>query len=215
LAIWRSWPPSSAGPPPNGRSDASRGARPHFRAALPRLTWPRPRRPPPDIEPSAGDGRPPRCGRSPLYEICLGSGVAALPGGWRQWLLIRIRGMNAYFPRLAASQILPIAQNTIGKVGRAGFRMGTPNGSYPHAPESLSHFYVNSSMVADPMSADWRHAAPRFSFIASWLVPFALPAPSLSPPRWLRNASAPSPPRPAARLTAARNKRRREASDQR
>jgi hypothetical protein len=143
-------------------------------------------------------------------------GRGDLAGGWRRWLLVRVRGMkNPHFPRLAARQTLPIAQSTIGKLNRVGFRMGTPNGTPSHAPESLSHSCVNSSTVADAMSADWRHAAPRFSFIASWLVPFAPPAPSLSPPRWLHNASAPSPPRPAARLTAARNKRRGEASDQR
>jgi len=122
---------------------------------------------------------------------------------------------TAYFPRLAGCQTLPIAQSAIGKVTRAGFRMETPNGSRSHAPESLFHSYSNSSMAVDASSADWRHAAPRFSFIASWLVPFAPPAPSLSPPRWLHNASAPSPPRPAARLTAARNKLGGEASDQR
>jgi len=143
------------------------------------------------------------------------SGRGGSVKGWRRWPLMRIRGVTAYFLHLAASQTLPIAQSAIGKVGWAGFRMGTPNGSCPHAPESLSHFYVNSSMVADAMSADWRHAAPRFSFIASWLVPFAPPAPSLSPPRWLHNASAPSPHRPAARLTAARNKLREGARDQR
>ena len=129
---------------------------------------------------------------------------------------MRVRGMKtAHFPRLAASQTLPIGQSTIGKVNRVRFRMGERNGSRSHAPESLSHSYSNSSMVADAMSADRRHAAPCFSFIASWLVPFAPPAPSLSPPRWLRNAFAPSPPRPAARLTAARNKLGGEASDQR
>jgi len=144
----------------------------------------------------------------------LGRGGPA--GGWRRGLLMRVRGMKtAHFPRLAASRTLPIGQSTIGKVNRARFRMGERNGSCSYAPESLSHSYSNSSMVADATSADWRHAAPRFSFIASWLVPFAPPAPSLSPPRWLHNASAPSPPRPAARLTAARNKLRGEASDQR
>ena len=137
-------------------------------------------------------------------------------GGWRRWLLRRVGGMkNAHFPRPAASQTLPIGQSTIGKANRPGFRMGVPNGSRSHAPESLSHLYSNSSMAVDAMSADWHHAAPRFSFIASWLVPFAPAAPSLSPPRWLHNASAPSPPRPAARLTAARNKLSGEASDQR
>ena len=137
-------------------------------------------------------------------------------GGWRQRLLTRVRDMkNAHFPRLAARQTLPIAQSTIGKVNRPGFRMGVPNGSRSHAPESLSHSYSHSSMATEAIFADWRHAAPRFSFIASWLVPFAPPAPSLSPPRWLHNASAPSPPRPAARLTAARNKLGGEASDQR
>lgn len=136
--------------------------------------------------------------------------------GWRWWFLMRVRDMKrAHFPRFAARQTLPIAQSPIGKVNRAGFRMGAPNGSRSHAPESLSHLYSSSSMVADAMSADRRHAAPRFSFIASWLVPFAPPAPSLSPPRWLHNASAPSPPRPAARLTAARNRLRGEANDQR
>lgn len=137
-------------------------------------------------------------------------------GGWRRRLLRRVRGMKgAYLPRLAARQTLPIGQSAIGKVNRAEFRMGTPNGSLAHAPESLSHSYSSSSMAVDALSADRRHAAPRFSFIASWLVPFAPPAPSLSPPRWLHNASAPSPPRPAARLTAARNKLGGEASDQR
>lgn len=137
-------------------------------------------------------------------------------GGWRRWLLRRVRGMkDENLPRLAVSQTLPIAQSPIGKADRAGFRMGERNGSCSHAPESLSHSYSNSSMVAEAISADPRHAAPRFSFIASWLVPFAPPAPSLSPPRWLHNASAPSPPRPAARLTAARNKLGGEASDQR
>jgi hypothetical protein len=136
--------------------------------------------------------------------------------GWRRGLPRRVRGMkDANFPRFAARQTLPIAQSTIGKVNRAGFRMGTPNGSRAHAPESLSHSYSNSSIAVDATSADGRHAAPRLSFIASWLVPFAPPAPSLSPPRWLHNASAPSPPRPAARLTAARNKLGGEASDQR
>jgi hypothetical protein len=136
--------------------------------------------------------------------------------GWRRGLLMRVRGMkNAHFARPTARQTLPIAQSPIGKVTQAEFRMGMPNGSPLHAPESLSHSYSNLSMVADAMSADRRHAAPRFSFIASWLVPFAPAAPSLSPPRWLHNASAPSPPRPAARLTAARNKLRGEASDQR
>lgn len=144
----------------------------------------------------------------------LGRGGPA--GGWRRGLLMRVRGMkDSNFPRLAASQILPIGQSTIGKVNQAGFRMGERNGSCSHAPESLSHSYSNSSMAVDATSADWRHAAPRFSFIATWLVPFAPPAPSLSPPRWLHNASAPSPPRPAARLTAARNKLGGEASDQR
>lgn len=129
---------------------------------------------------------------------------------------MRVKGMkHADFSCLVASQTLPIAQSPIGKVNQAGFRIGVPNGSSSHAPESLSPFYVNSSTVADAMSTDWRHAAPRFSFIASWLVPFAPPAPSLSPPRWLHNASAPSPPRPDARSAGARNKLGEEAGDQR
>ena len=60
-----------------------------------------------------------------------------------------------------------------------------------------------SSIVADAMSADRRHAAPHsFSPRRSCLRPRRLRIASA----WLRNASAPSPLHPAARLTAARNK---------
>lgn len=102
---------------------------------------------------------------------------------------------------------LPIAQSTIGKVPRPRFRIGMRNDSPSPAPESLSHSYVNSSMVADASSVDQRPAAPRSSFTASWLPPYAPCA--LDRLGAGSSASAPSPPHPHARSSGARIKSER------
>jgi hypothetical protein len=118
---------------------------------------------------------------------------------------------------------LPIAQSAIGKVPRAGFRMGARNGNPSSAPESLSHSYIDSAMLdlagrpapvslaVALLSFACRRPAPRRTALlvpATWLASSA-PDAFASHPCWRSITFAPSPPHPDARSAGARIKSER------